>query len=38
MQDAVQLLQEAEELRGRWFRQLQAIEGHQRWHRGWQRL
>jgi hypothetical protein len=38
MQDAVQLLQEAEELRRRWFRQLQAIEGDQRWHQGWQRL
>lgn len=32
------LLAEAEQLRRRWFRQLQAIEGEPNWPKGWQRL
>lgn len=32
------LVAEAEQLRRRWFRQLQAIEGEPNWHRGWERL
>ncbi len=32
------ILAEAEQLRRRWFRQLQAIEGEPNWTKGWQRL
>ncbi len=36
--DRTTLLQEAEQLRRRWFRQLQAIEGEPNWPKGWERL
>lgn len=36
--DRTTLLQEAEQLRRRWFRQLQAIEGAPNWPKGWERL
>jgi hypothetical protein len=36
--DRKTLLQEAEQLRRRWFRQLQAIEGEPNWPKGWERL
>ncbi|MEQ8703499.1 MAG: hypothetical protein RIC19_06250 [Phaeodactylibacter sp.] len=36
--DRPTLLNEAEQLRRRWFRQLQAIEGEPNWRRGWERL
>jgi hypothetical protein len=32
------LIQRAEQLHRRWFRQLRAIEGDPQWHPGWQRL
>ena len=36
--DQTKLLQEAEQLRRRWFRQLQAIEGAPNWQAGWKRM
>jgi hypothetical protein len=36
--DRKTLLLEAEQLRRRWFRQLQAIEGEPNWPKGWERL
>jgi hypothetical protein len=36
--DRKTLLQEAEQLRRRWVRQLQAIEGEPNWPKGWERL
>ena len=36
--DRTTLLNEAEQLRRRWFRQLQALEGTPSWQRGWERL
>jgi hypothetical protein len=36
--DLATLLQEAEQLRRRWFRQLKALEGDEHWPEGWQRL
>lgn len=36
--DITTLLQEAEWLRRRWFRQLQALEGDEHWPEGWERL
>jgi hypothetical protein len=36
--DRTTLLQQAEQLRRRWFRQLQAIEGAPNWPKGWERL
>ena len=36
--DRKTLLAEAEQLRRRWFKQLQAIEGAPEWPKGWERL
>jgi|AntRauTorckE5430_2_1112549.scaffolds.fasta_scaffold44304_2 hypothetical protein len=36
--DRTTLLNEGEQLRRRWFRQLQAIEGAPNWQKGWERL